>query len=52
MLLLFVGGVMNLALIFLITAAILIEKYAPRTLHPRRLISTILLIAAGALLFA
>ena len=52
MLLLFVGGVMNLALIFLITAVIVIEKYAPRTLHARWLIATILIIAAGALLLA
>ena len=52
MLLLFVGGVMNLALIFLITAVVVIEKYAPPMLHPRRLIATILFLAAAALLFA
>ena len=52
MLLLFVGGVMNLALIFLITAVVVIEKYAPPILHPRRLIATILFLTAGTLLLA
>ena len=49
MMLLFVGGVMNLALIFLITAVVVVEKYAPPTLHPRWLISAILLALAAAL---
>lgn len=49
MLLLFVGGVMNLALVFLITAVILVEKYAPPMLHARWLVSAILLAAAAAL---
>ena len=49
MLLLCVGGVMNLALIFLISALVVIEKYAPPTLHPRWAISAILLAFAAAL---
>jgi predicted metal-binding membrane protein len=52
MLLLFVGGVMNLALIFLITAVVLIEKYAPPMLHARRIITAILFAAAAALAIA
>ena len=52
MLLLFVGGVMNLALIVLITAVVVMEKYAPPALHPRWLIPTILLVLAAALVLA
>lgn len=46
MLLLFVGGVMNLAWIALLTAVVLAEKYAPPTLRADRLLAAILAIAA------
>jgi len=52
MLLLFVGGVMNLAWVALITAVVLVEKYASPRLHARWLISGTLLAAAGIVLLS
>jgi predicted metal-binding membrane protein len=50
MLLLFAGGVMNLAVIAALTAAVLVEKLAPFGEQTAR-ISGVLLIAAGAWVF-
>lgn len=52
MLLLFVGGVMNLAWVGFITLIVLAEKYAPPMLHANLLISGALLIGAAAMLLA
>ena len=49
MLLLFVGGVMNLAWVVLIAAVVLVEKYAPSRWHARRLIAVLLLVAGATL---
>jgi predicted metal-binding membrane protein len=50
MLLLFVGGVMNLAWVALLSLIVLAEKYAPARLHPDRAIAAILLAAALGLI--
>jgi predicted metal-binding membrane protein len=52
MLVLFVGGAMNLAWVFLIAVVVLVEKYAPPQLHARWLISGILLAAGAAVSLA
>lgn len=51
MLLLFVGGVMTLAWVGLLTLVVLAEKYAPRLLHARLAIGGLLFCAGVALLF-
>lgn len=51
MLLLFVGGVMNLAWVALLALIVLAEKYAPARLHADRLLAAALLIAAAVLVF-
>jgi len=49
MLLLFIGGVMNLAWVALIAAVVLVEKYASPRWHASRLIAILLLVAGAAL---
>jgi len=49
MLLLFVGGVMNLAWVALLTLIVLVEKYADPRWRLDRLIAIALLVAAGVL---
>jgi predicted metal-binding membrane protein len=50
MLLLFAGGVMNLAVILALTVWIVIEKTAPFGAHGARLAGVVLLIIAGWML--
>ena len=50
MLLLFVGGVMNLAWVAILSLVVLAEKYAPARLHADRAIAAVLLAAALGLL--
>jgi predicted metal-binding membrane protein len=50
MALLFVGGVMNLAWVALLTLIVLAEKYAPAWLHANAVIAAVLLAAAALLL--
>ena len=50
MLLLFVGGVMNLAWVAILSLVVLTEKYAPARLHADRAIAAVLLAAALGLL--
>ena len=51
MLLLFVGGVMNLAWVAILSLVVVAEKYAPARLHADRAIAAVLLAAALGLLF-
>lgn len=52
MLLLFVGGVMNLAWVALITVVVVAEKYAPPILRANLLLSGVLLVGAAILLLS
>ncbi len=51
MLLLFVGGVMNLAWVAILSVVVLVEKYAPARLHADRAIALLLLAATLGLFF-
>jgi len=51
MLLLFVGGVMNLAWVAILSLVVMAEKYAPVRLHADRAIAVVLLAAAMGLFF-
>ena len=52
MLLLFVGGVMNLAWVALLGIAVLAEKFAPPAWRAERVVAALLAVAAGIVFIA